>query len=58
MTPAATNAPGTPPSPAPPDPHPGKPKPLRYLGPVVWSRRITQEHRVVYLVRHDHIDFL
>jgi hypothetical protein len=24
----------------------------------VWSRRLTQEHRVVYLVRHDRIDFL
>lgn len=36
----------------------GKPEPLRYLGPDVWSRRITQEHRLVYLVRHEHIDFL
>ncbi|MFQ5538240.1 MAG: type II toxin-antitoxin system YoeB family toxin [Gemmatimonadota bacterium] len=23
-----------------------------------WSRRITQEHRLVYLVRNDRIDFL
>ncbi len=37
---------------------PGKPERLKYLGPDVWSRRLTQEHRVVYLVRHDRIDFL
>ena len=36
----------------------GKPEPLRYLAPGVWSRRLTQEHRVVYLVRADRIDFL
>ncbi len=36
----------------------GKPEPLKYLGPNVWSRRITQEHRLVYLVRDDRIDFL
>jgi toxin YoeB len=36
----------------------GKPEHLKYLGPDVWSRRLTQEHRVVYLVRHDRIDFL
>jgi toxin YoeB len=36
----------------------GKPEPLRYLGADVWSRRITQEHRLVYLVRHERIDFL
>jgi len=28
----------------------GKPEPLRYLGPGVWSRRITQERRLVYRV--------
>ena len=28
----------------------GKPEPLKYLGPDVWSRRITQEHRLVYRV--------
>lgn len=27
----------------------GKPEPLKYLGAGVWSRRITQEHRLVYL---------
>jgi toxin YoeB len=37
---------------------PGKPEPLRHLGSNVWSRRITQEHRLVYLVREDRIDFL
>lgn len=36
----------------------GKPEPLKYLGPGVWSRRLTQEHRVVYLVRADRVDFL
>jgi toxin YoeB len=36
----------------------GKPEPLKYLAPGVWSRRLTQEHRVVYLVRDERIDFL
>jgi toxin YoeB len=36
----------------------GKPEPLRYLAPGAWSRRLTQEHRIVYLVRDDRIDFL
>ena len=36
----------------------GKPEPLKYLAPGVWSRRLTQEHRVVYFVRDDRIDFL
>ena len=36
----------------------GKPEPLKYLGADVWSRRITQEHRCVYLVKADRIDFL
>ena len=36
----------------------GKPERLRYLGADVWSRRLTQEHRVVYLVQEDRIDFL
>jgi len=36
----------------------GKPEPLRYLTPGAWSRRLTQEHRIVYLVRGDQIDFL
>ncbi|MCL4535086.1 MAG: Txe/YoeB family addiction module toxin [Bacteroidetes bacterium] len=36
----------------------GKPEPLKYLAPNTWSRRITQEHRLVYLARDDRIDFL
>jgi len=36
----------------------GKPEPLKYLAPGVWSRRLTDEHRIVYLVRDDRIDFL
>lgn len=36
----------------------GKPEPLRHLAAHTWSRRVTQEHRVVYLVRADRIDFL
>ena len=36
----------------------GKPEPLKYLGQGIWSRRITQEHRLVYLVREGRIDFL
>jgi toxin YoeB len=36
----------------------GKPEPLKYLGTGVWSRRITQEHRLVYVVADDRIDFL
>jgi len=36
----------------------GKPEPLKYLAPGTWSRRLTQEHRVVYLVRNARIDFL
>ena len=36
----------------------GKPEHLKYLGPDVWSRRITQEHRIVYKVSNDRIDFL
>lgn len=36
----------------------GRPEPLKHLGSGVWSRRLTQEHRVVYLVRDESIDFL
>lgn len=36
----------------------GKPEPLKHLGGGVWSRRLTQEHRVVYRVADDRIDFL
>jgi toxin YoeB len=36
----------------------GKPEPLKYLGPGIWSRRITQEHRLVYRVSDERVDFL
>jgi toxin YoeB len=36
----------------------GKPEPLKYLASGAWSRRLTQEHRMVYLVRDARIDFL
>ena len=36
----------------------GKPEPLKYLGSDVWSRRLTQEHRCVYLVKQDRVEFL
>jgi len=36
----------------------GKPEPLKYLGEGVWSRRLTREHRIVYLVRDERVDFL
>jgi toxin YoeB len=35
-----------------------KPEQLKYLPGKPWSRRITQEHRIVYLVTTDRIDFL
>ncbi|KAF0654405.1 Txe/YoeB family addiction module toxin [Cyanobium sp. Copco_Reservoir_LC18] len=36
----------------------GKPEPLKYLGAGIWSRRITQEHRCVYLAKADSVEFL
>lgn len=36
----------------------GKPEPLKYLAANTWSRRLTQEHRIVYLVSEDRIEFL
>ena len=36
----------------------GKPEPLRFLGAGVWSRRLTQEHRIVYKVSKNRIDFI
>ena len=36
----------------------GKPEPLRYVLAGCWSRRITQEHRLVYRVTDEAIDFL
>ncbi|MFY9909356.1 MAG: Txe/YoeB family addiction module toxin [Candidatus Sulfotelmatobacter sp.] len=36
----------------------GKPEPLKYILAGCWSRRITQEHRLVYRVREGQIHFL
>ena len=36
----------------------GKPEPLKYLLAGAWSRRVTQEHRLIYLVRENRIDFI
>jgi len=36
----------------------GKPEPLKYILAGCWSRRITQEHRMVYRVSEGRIDFL
>ncbi|MFL6373784.1 MAG: Txe/YoeB family addiction module toxin [Pyrinomonadaceae bacterium] len=36
----------------------GKPEPLKFVLAVCWSRRLTQEHRVVYRVEGDVVEFL
>jgi len=36
----------------------GRPEPLKYVLAGCWSRRITQEHRLVYRVTQGRIDFL
>lgn len=36
----------------------GKPEPLKYELAGCWSRRLTQEHRIVYMVKEARIDFL
>ena len=36
----------------------GKPEPLRFAMSGAWSRRLTQEHRIVYLVKADRVEFL
>jgi len=36
----------------------GKPEPLKHLESNTWSRRLTQEHRIVYRVYDEQIDFL
>jgi toxin YoeB len=36
----------------------GKPEPLKYVLAGAWSRRVTEEHRLVYAVRADRVDFL
>jgi toxin YoeB len=37
---------------------PGKPEPLKHVLGGCWSRRITQEHRLVYRVAYEAVDFL
>ena len=34
----------------------GKPEPLKYLAAGAWSRRLTQEHRLVYVVTKDRVE--
>ena len=36
----------------------GKPEPLKFGLSACWSRRITQEHRLVYRASENRIDFL
>ena len=36
----------------------GKPEPLKYLPSGTWSRRLTEEHRLVYMVSEDRVHFL
>ena len=36
----------------------GKPEPLKYLGSNIWSRRLSQEHRIVYRLNGQRIEFL
>ncbi len=36
----------------------GKPEPLKFTLQGAWSRRLTKEHRIIYLVSEDRIDFL
>jgi toxin YoeB len=36
----------------------GRPEPLKYLDPNTWSRRITDEHRLVYVVAADRVTFV
>jgi len=36
----------------------GKPEPLKYFASGAWSRRLSEEHRIVYLVGDQRIDFL
>ena len=36
----------------------GKPEALKHLGPGIWSRRITKQDRLVYIVEEKQIIFL
>lgn len=37
---------------------PGKPEPLKYVLSGCWSRRVTQEHRLVHRITDEAVDFL
>ncbi len=36
----------------------GKPEPLRHVGPNTWSRRLDDEHRIVYQVEQSRLVFV
>lgn len=36
----------------------GKPEPLRNVGPDTWSRRLTLEHRMVYVISETRVEFV
>jgi len=36
----------------------GKPEPLKHILSGAWSRRLTQEHRIVYLPSQERVEFL
>jgi toxin YoeB len=36
----------------------GKPEPLKHVGSGTWSRRLSEEHRIVYLVEEGRLEFL
>jgi toxin YoeB len=36
----------------------GKPEPLKHMLAGAWSRRLTQEHRIIYTISHNQIHFL
>lgn len=36
----------------------GKPETLKYFAKGAWSRRLTQEHRMVYIVSDTRVDFI
>lgn len=36
----------------------GKPEPLKHLHAGAWSRRLTDEHRLIYVVEDDRITFI
>jgi toxin YoeB len=35
----------------------GKPEPLKYGAANTWSRRITDEHRLIYVIQNEQISF-